>query len=648
MQILYKRIFLIFIIVFFSTNAETIASNENEEVSIEEQIDEMARQCWVLREPYSDSALQLGKQALELAEQNNFPYRQAKISNFIGVVYLHYLENYQKSIPYFQQAMRLSVLLKDSVQMAYAYNNLGDVFLLNGNLPLSLKYGELTYEIFDKIDHDDGRAYALINLAEVHRAKKNYQKSIDLFNQATEIRQKYSNSRLGFVAFNKARTLEESGHIEEAKKIYKESLELSYQSNDFRYVSWSLNGLANVFYKEGEFNKAFEYYDKALEWNRGKGHEYGFIENLIGLALVHAHKKEKEEGLEKLNEAIKISNKLGVNTKIIKSYNALLEFHRIIGDYENLKKSFDIFIVRYDSILSAQQFEIVNEMERSFTIQQELYTKDQQIEFDKKERTVMGIIMALLIIIILIGIRQYRLNKKMNRQLEEMNQTKDRLFSVISHDLKNPFNTLIGFSDILQSDLEDGHLKDAQKHAALIHKASYEGYKQLNNLLNWSLSQSGKIEFRPELIDLGKIFNDIEELFAVESDKYNIHFNIENGVNQKIKLDPNILMIVLENLISNAFKYTPEEGEIKVSSTIENQLLIIKVQDSGIGMPLEMIETILGKDQNIQSSKGLRKEKGTGLGLSIVSELVKIHKGEMNISSHPEKGSLFKIQFPIH
>lgn len=643
---------VLFLLIFCSVS---YAQDKNQQFAelplnteIPDYIDELANRCWDLREQYSDSALQIGLEAIYLAENYHYPAKQAKINNFVGVVYLHYLYNYRLAIPYFQKAMRTSFLIKDSVQLAYSYNNLGDVFLLNGNLPLALQYGELSYKLFKNLKRDDGIAFALINLAEVYRAKKNYKKSLDYFNQAVQIRKIINSSnRLGFVAFNRAKTIEESGDFESAKAFYQRSLEYSYESDDFRYVSWSLNGLANIYYKLSDYKQALHYYSKALEWNKERKHEYAYIDNYIGMALVYAQLNEKEKGLELLDEASSIANKLGINTQIIDAHNSVLEFYKILDDSENIKRSFDLFLSQYDSILSAQQFEIVNELERNFRFQQELLVSEQKLEYDEKERKALFLVILVMVLIMVVILWQYRQNKKMNKKLEEMNQTKDKLFSVISHDLKNPFNTLIGFSDMLVSSIEEKDYKDALSHAKLIHKASFEGFKQLSNLLNWSLSQSGKIQFRPEQIELSILLSELNELFQSEIIKYKVHLEIENNIKEMVILDPNIINIILENLLSNAFKYTPEGGNIVVSTFKESNQITISVMDSGIGMPPEIMSALEGKERFIKSRTGLRNEQGTGLGLSIVKDLLEIHQAKLKVESIDGSGTVFMVIIPI-
>ncbi|NPD86881.1 tetratricopeptide repeat-containing sensor histidine kinase [Lentimicrobium sp. L6] len=648
----FRYILLVFSFIFFCSISfgQDIVRRQIEipkNIEIPDYIDELANRCWEIREGHSDSALQLGLDAIELAETYHFPEKQAKANNFVGVVYLHYFYNYRQAIPYFQKAMRTSIFIKDSVQLAYAYNNLGDVFLLNANLPLALQYAELSYKIFRNLKKEEGIAFALINLAEVYRAKKDYEKSLDYFNQAVEIRKAINSSnRMGFVTFNRAKTLEESGNLESARDFYQRSIEYSYESNDFRYVSWSLNGLANIYYKLSEYHQALLYYSKALDWNKERNHEYGYFDNYIGMALVYAQLNDKEKGLELLDEATKVANKLGINTQIINAHHSVLEFYKILDDSENIKLSFDLFISQYDSILDAQQFEIVNELERNFRIQQELLISEQELEYDEKEKSALLLIIVVMVLIMLVILWQYRTNKKMNLRLEAMNQTKDKLFSVISHDLKNPFNTLIGFSDILVSSLEENEYADAHAHAKLIHKASYEGYKQLTNLLQWSLSQSGKIELRPEAVSLSTLLNEIKDFYLIETKQYNIHLEVENNIEELVILDPNIIKIILENLLSNAIKYTPEGGNIIMSTSKESNYIKINVMDSGIGIPTETLIALKKKDRFIKSSKGLRKEKGTGLGLSIVNDLIEIHKANLFVESKDGSGTIFKIEIP--
>jgi signal transduction histidine kinase len=617
--------------------------------SISEQVRSLSEECWRLREMDSDSSLVLGLKALELAEKHNLNQRIAQINNFVGVVYSHYLYKNEESIIHFQKALKNSILTKDSLQMAFAYNNLGDVYLLSGNIPLALQYGEISLDLFIKLGDKAGEAYGYINLGKVYREKKELRKSLDYFKRATVIRKEmHADPRMGSVLYDQAKTYQELGVIDTAMNYYHQSLNISYDTQNLRYVAMCLNGMADIYYAQHKYEKAFHHYKRALDWNEKRQHKYGIIDNYIGLALVNAHMNERNEGEYLLSEALNLALKLGFSSQAIKAYNSYIEFYKILGDYENVTRSYETFLLQYDSILSVQQFEIVNEMERNFTAQQDLIKIEQELKTNKIFRAGLIVIIALMIVVILVLIRQFLSHRRMNKQLEEINKTKDKLFSVISHDLRNPFNTLLSFSELLQSEIKESNFDKINNIAGYINKASEEGLKLVTNLLHWSLSQSGRIQFNPKLTDLNDLFKNLKAFFLIEEEKYKVRLEFENTIENKIFIDFSILKIILVNLISNALKYTKENGTIRVSANLEKSLIKISVEDSGIGMSEEILNQLLKKGSFIKSKKGLREEKGSGLGLSIINDLIEIHKGEIWVSSKEGVGSTFEIKFPFN
>jgi signal transduction histidine kinase len=640
-----KIIYLQIIYILFSCLPTVLYGQSNAKIS--EQVNTLSEECWRLREKDSDSSLILGIRALELAEKHGLTEKIPQISNYVGVVYGHYLYKNEESIPYFHKAMTISILNKDSLQLAFAHNNLGDVYLISGNIPLALQYGEISLEMFKSLKNKAGEAYGYINLGKVYREKKELRKSLKYFKIATLIRKELNASpRMASVLYDQAKTYQELGVIDTAMNYYYQSLNSSYDTQNLRYVAMSLNGIADINYSRKEYDKAYHNYKRALDWNEKGNHKFGTIDSYIGLALVNAQRNERKEGEYLLNEALSLALKLGFSSQAIKAYNSYIEFYKILDDYDNVMHSYEIFLEQYDSILSVQQFEIVTEMERKFTAQQDLVKIEQELKTNNLLRLRLVLIIVLMIIILIVLVWQYISHRNMNIKLEKINKTKDKLFSLISHDLRNPFNSLLSFSELLQSKIDEEDFEQTHIISGYIKKASEEGLNLVTNLLHWSLSQSGRIQFNPILTNCSDLFKELEELFRIEVEKYKVSLEFDNQIKDKISADPSILKIVLVNLITNALKYTEEKGIIQVIANIDNNMVKIRVQDSGIGMSKETVDKLFAKGNFVKSKKGLREEKGSGLGLSIINDLIEIHKGKIKVSSKEGKGSSFEIEFP--
>lgn len=238
-----------------------------------------------------------------------------------------------------------------------------------------------------------------------------------------------------------------------------------------------------------------------------------------------------------------------------------------------------------------------------------------------------------------------------NQELQESNATKDKFLAIISHDLMSPFNILMGFSDLLKSSFEEEDIEEQKQYVNHIHKNIHKTYKLLENLLIWARSQKNGISFNPEKTNLFLISNEIIELLKYVADNKSII--IENRIGKEIIVDAdeNMLSTILRNLISNAIKFTPKKGNVRIDARkiIKNgnhQFVEIAIQDSGIGISPENKSKIFSISSNI-STKGTEKEEGTGLGLILCKEFVEKHGGKIYLESELGSGSKFIFTLPV-
>lgn len=230
-------------------------------------------------------------------------------------------------------------------------------------------------------------------------------------------------------------------------------------------------------------------------------------------------------------------------------------------------------------------------------------------------------------------------------KMEEANNTKDKFLSIIAHDLKNPFNTLIGYSDVLKSDFKDYSQDEIGQYLNIIYDTSVKGYNLLENLLQWAQSQTNKIIFNPVKINLHDTvqfcIDDIEHQCQFK------HIEIRNEIPGKTHIiaDKNLLKTIIRNLLNNAVKYTSTKGFVSVSSRKIDKLIEISVKDTGMGMTEGELKDLFKIDK-IYSKPGTNKETGSGLGLILCKEFIEKHGGEIWGESELEKGSTFKFTIP--
>ncbi len=231
-----------------------------------------------------------------------------------------------------------------------------------------------------------------------------------------------------------------------------------------------------------------------------------------------------------------------------------------------------------------------------------------------------------------------------NIRLQKVIAEKNKLFSIISHDLRNPFNILIGFSRLLKENYQKYSNDNIEEYLDIINSTSVNTHKLLENILTWSKTQAGQILFEPKEYSIEKIFK--ENINQVRGNLKQKNIKISYQINKKtIFADKNLLNTILRNLLTNAIKFTQNGGEIILKTDTDNLHTIISVTDNGVGMTKEQQQNIFHLNK-YASTKGTNNENGSGLGLFLCKELVKKHKGKIWLESKEGVGSTFFLSIP--
>ena len=233
-----------------------------------------------------------------------------------------------------------------------------------------------------------------------------------------------------------------------------------------------------------------------------------------------------------------------------------------------------------------------------------------------------------------------------NKLLMELNATKDKFFSIIAHDLRNPFNTILGFSELLLSNIDKIDHEKIVKYVTTIHSTGKNTYKLLENLLVWSRSQAGIIEFNPEDLMIEKLIAEVIDLSENSSKSKNITISYEISDSLIAFADHNMVSTVLRNLVSNAIKFTNRNGTIQLKALRQNNKVQITVSDSGIGIDDKRKKNLFGINEKMGTS-GTENEQGTGLGLVLCQEFITKHNEKIWIESQVGKGSDFIFTLPL-
>jgi two-component system sensor histidine kinase/response regulator len=237
--------------------------------------------------------------------------------------------------------------------------------------------------------------------------------------------------------------------------------------------------------------------------------------------------------------------------------------------------------------------------------------------------------------------------KNQNEELLRLNAAKDKFFSIIAHDLKNPFSAIIGSSDLLLQKASENNIQEIDRFARIINQSSKKALDLLLNLMDWSQIQTGRIKFEPENFDIHNLVEEATGLLGCNAEEKFI--SIRNNLTEKtmVHADKTMISIVLRNLISNALKYTNLKGLIEISSELQKDSIVISVKDNGVGIAEDVLDKLFQID-GVISTPGTQKEKGTGLGLILCREYLEQNKGEIWVQSEVNEGSTFYFSLPLN
>lgn len=235
--------------------------------------------------------------------------------------------------------------------------------------------------------------------------------------------------------------------------------------------------------------------------------------------------------------------------------------------------------------------------------------------------------------------------ERVNKNLKELNDSKDRFLAILAHDLKGPLGASFSLSELLHEKIKNGDFENAIEHMNQIRNSVKRSFDLLNDLLEWSIAQTNKADFNPIEINLENIIDKTIEALAVVSTGKSIRIYKEITNETSVIADEDMIFTIIRNLISNAIKYSLEGGEIKIKVVGREKEMLVSVIDEGVGIEKTRLEKLFRIDENI-STPGTSNEKGTGLGLLLCKELVEYHNGKIWVESEVRKGAIFNFSIP--
>ena len=621
-------------------------------------------------------ALMYIDQTENLSKELNFIKGTADANYYKALIYSK-KNDYFNAIDHFTKARTAYQSLNDTLGVARVNNSIGLIEISRGNYANGLKFSLSALQVFEEQHLPEQLSIAYNNLAEAYYNTNQIDTALEYNFKALGVREQLRDS-LGIKTStnNIAELYSARREHRRAIEFYEKLLKLINPEQDQKLKGDILAKIGGEYLQFNDYDKAAEYLVEGLKFNRTIENNDGILSALNAIANLNIKQSNIKLAEMQLDEAYQLALNSENKVELLKNYKLQKELDSIKGAFQGAfqwqTKYFKLKSELEKSEVSQLTENVIGfdsenllESAQAEPIKESLETSNKSLEKIKNLKLYMysliaALIAALTFLIITLSKRktdaklvenykyqneQIKLhNENISKQitdLEEINKVKDRLFSIVSHDLKDSISSIKGFIDLLR---EEGisqeefyelipELSENADNASLL----------LFNLLNWSKTQMQNLEPNPELFNIQDVFHTKMTLIEQKVEQKRIVI-IDESQRDLIYADKSMIEIVIQNLLTNAVKFCRVGDMITISNKNQNGTSLICVEDSGVGITKENIDKLF--KSNAFTTVGTKNEKGTGLGLSICKELVELNKGKIWVESTVNVGTKFYVELP--
>jgi signal transduction histidine kinase len=610
-----------------------------------------------------------------------------RIKAYIKIVKFYNSKEPIKALPYAISLTRLAEKVNIEKFLATSYNQLGITYYFLGNTNQAAELFLKVLKVNEKNSDSLGISRSLNNIGLAYHDEKGYSKSLEYYKQSLDIKLKIKDyTTLWTTYMNIGLSYSSLNEYDNALNNYFSGLDAWKNLKEEKNESYAsiMSEIGIIYEITDSLDKADKFLNEAVTYFEKSKTSYRVANTLLHLAIVNRKKGNNVIAQNYLNKSLKLINESGA-FPILPDY--YLELSNIEESKGNIQKAFDYYKkqeVLKDSLNKEQNLKEMNQMQEMYKIEKqeaETIALKKEIELGEEKLIRNKIVtVGVIVLLILVLVFSIYLLKNLNRwkiannklrdqqniisntnealqqqkdelqilanELKRLNADKYRFMSILGHDLKSPFNTFLGLSEILTENIHVFGIAEIEDIAITLNKTARSTYNLLEDILLWTRSQSGKIPFKPRDLKLTDICKDILEILNPVANAKNISINYKVADEIIIYADPDMLKTILRNLVSNAVKFTNNNGSINIKTGQTDSILTISVSDNGIGITPDNL-TKLFKNSEIFTTTGTAKETGTGLGLLLCKEFVEKHGGKIWVESEFGKGSEFKFTLPV-
>lgn len=559
--------------------------------------------------------------------------------------YAYEHNDFQHAIPYALQAE--SHTPKDSLKwLCSCYELLNVSYQRVGDYTKALEYAQKAYDAGSLMQDEQIRSNALNSLAAIHCSTGHPEEALLYIDQAIDIERKSqagNGKSLAVRLGSKCEILSLLNRYEEALDCIEEALSIDSAAGRNDKVGIRLSQKAGILMNMQQWVECRRISLQALQIFDANGSSVDKVITLKQIGICEREMHEYNEAEKHLLEAEQLCQEIKFQPLLWKIQYELSQLYRKQGKLEQALSYLESSYANKESLNKEEFDKILGENK----IKYETLEKEQQIHLQnitiQNQRILAIVLICIIALICIVAIISYHLaitRKKRNQELAEMNRTKDRIFSIVSHDLRNPvaaqkqvIDYMVEYYDVLEE-------ADKKEQLEAL-KQSQDGLKNLiSNLLDWSSVASGRFTYKPTRVDLSTLVRKSVSFIDTQRRKKNITIRQKIQDQCFVYTDVNFTEIILRNLLSNAIKFSHQDGFIDIRSTDEGTVASIAISDYGIGMTEQQLANIF---THHNSTIGTAGEPGSGIGLIVCKKLADMGNEKLSVKSEVGKGSTFSI-----
>ncbi|WP_456463578.1 tetratricopeptide repeat-containing sensor histidine kinase [Lutibacter sp.] len=625
----------------------------------------------------SDSASYYYNKALDIAVKIDSKPQVAEIHYAIGK-YNQNTNDYNVAIKNYLTAAQIFKNIENAKKEARMFNNIASCYLRLYAEDQAIEYYLKSLNLNKKIDYQEGVAINYLGVGDLFYTQGNYEHAKQYFQDALEIYKKLEDKKGISTSYtNLGNVTADAGDNIAGLEFYKKSIEIGKEIDNQQVIAINYNNIGDCYIQLKQYPEALDYFFKALNISKKLSRNDLTSVLLMNISDVQIKTKNYHKGIINANKSLKLAKQIGElnyqaqNLELLSNaYERLGNMRRAFGynkQYVAIKDS----LLKIDKTNKVRLFQALNKLDETQDTINELSIKNEiaELKYETGRKFVYFltgsmVFFGLFVIILiqqqtskkkaynLLEYKNYQINK-MNDEIQAqrdnlrlINKTKDKFFSIIAHDLKNPFNSIKGFTELMIENSSEYDEEKKLKFLKIIKGSTLKASSLLNNLLIWANSQSGNLEFNPQKVELIQVVSNVISLLEIQAINKEIEIvdNIEK--NLFVLADRNMLATILRNLISNAIKFTNQHGEIEISAIKKESFVEITVKDNGIGILESEIKNLFNIEVK-NSNVGTANEQGSGLGLILCKDFVEKHGGKIWVESEVNKGTEFKFTIPF-